>query len=432
MPWDRARTDENVQLNRASTFAGASIGATGNYFYIARGDIPLPAEGTGKKVYWEVYYWSPVSVGTAMRCGLATASAPSSGTGAVPASARLGGNEHTIGISSAFVIIRDNVTEYTPSATAPATSIVSNGNDTIRFAYEADTRRLWMGHSFNAFPASWQKQASPAAGTNWTYVVPSGQTWYPAISIASNQSAVLQDGHLRTHVVVPNGFSTLASSIFVQGSSSIIEHSKSTTIVTDLTLRASCNSGATGQIFFLSNGPTQNKYYWEVAASQVTAGLATQNGFGIIVAAQQRFREDLKSFGIAWTIDGNVTGFTTVYGSALAGTSTFTNGDRLMFALDRTKGYFYIGKNGTWMKSADPSTPSSTAAYAVPVLEGDMTDDNSLHYIPAGFLTTTNHSTMYMKQTEWLYSAPSGFVEYLTQDAGAGAGRGPRLFIIGM
>ncbi len=36
------------------------------------------------------------------------------------------------------------------------------------------------------------------------------------------------------------------------------------------------------------------------------------------------------------------------------GVSGFSSGDRLMFALDRTAGLFWIGKNGTWFNSGDP------------------------------------------------------------------------------
>lgn len=47
------------------------------------------------------------------------------------------------------------------------------------------------------------------------------------------------------------------------------------------------------------------------------------------------------------------------FGVDITGVSGFEGGDVLMFALDRTAGNFWIGKNGTWFNSGNPATSTN-------------------------------------------------------------------------
>jgi hypothetical protein len=104
------------------------------------------------------------------------------------------------------------------------------------------------------------------------------------------------------------------------------------------------------------------KWYWEVkieandGVGYPAVGLAGDVGnraFGVLNGgtASNGFYDsstDVKWNYASTTINspsGNVTGVT-----------AFGNGDIIMFALDRDNGKFYMGRNGTWLNSGDPTS----------------------------------------------------------------------------
>lgn len=422
MPWDKARSDENIQFQYSSTLAVVSTQAVGNYGFIARGDLPLPAEGSGRKVYWEMFLHVIAATGTPPRWGLATASAPSSGTvsgiGAAASAVRLGQTAESIGVGTTFTIITDSSTVYTASAAAPATSMVAG--DLMRFAYDANTRQLWVGHAFNSqSSASWQKGADPSAGTNQTIFVASGQTWYPAWSGCSTQSTFLLDGARWLGYSPPNGFSTLSSALEPYSGASAIISYRGSTIQVDLGTRASSNFSATGNLFFISNTTRNTRVYWEAAVS--TTG-SSENGWGLFPGGNVDVGTLNDFQGFMYNANtANIIGFNVVYGSAGAGVSTLVAGDRAMFAYDRANGLVYIGKNGTWYKSADPSTPSSTTSYGAAIFQAGVAGPtaeiapNRRLWFPSGQLSNGNAGKLVVKASEWRYAAPSGYTEWIEQ-----------------
>jgi len=86
--------------------------------------------------------------------------------------------------------------------------------------------------------------------------------------------------------------------------------------------------------------------------------------------------------------NSNVGGFTV---------TSFTTDDILMFALDLDNSKFYIGKNGTWMNSGDP-TSGATGTGAASITSGYYYTPCSEHY-DASANFTYNFGSGYFRTT---------------------------------
>ena len=124
-------------------------------------------------------------------------------------------------------------------------------------------------------------------------------------------------------------------------------------------LKANLNANASWSRGVASSyAVSQGKWYWEIKQTSSSTyninGVVREDNFGWFtgVSATYLYNRNmtaLQSTGKTYTdgTDGSVV-------SAYA----YTTGDILMFALDMTNRKMYIGKNGTWFNSGDPSSGS--------------------------------------------------------------------------
>ena len=105
-------------------------------------------------------------------------------------------------------------------------------------------------------------------------------------------------------------------------------------------------------------GVSSGKWYCE--AKYTTANVNTNANVGI--ATLENFRYDVNNTAVSGFANVRFDGQLYVDGSA--GTATYWGsnpvaGDIIMFALDMDNGKFYLGKNGTWENSGDPTSGST-------------------------------------------------------------------------
>ena len=131
-------------------------------------------------------------------------------------------------------------------------------------------------------------------------------------------------------------------------------------------------------------GVSAGKYYWEV--KYATANANTNSSVGI--AKLEGYRSDVNNTATSGyavvRFDGQV------YVDNVAGSPTYWGsnpvaGDIIMFALDMDNGKFYLGKNGTWENSGDPTSGSTGTGSITTSLSGTYTC--TMRYLASVFQT---------------------------------------------
>ena len=121
---------------------------------------------------------------------------------------------------------------------------------------------------------------------------------------------------------------------------------------------------------------SSGKFYWEFKIEQVwgnTSQISQRHG---IANLNVQVNQKVGSTGdVAWTDDAIAAGWQNTsgvrYSNSVTGTSdypTYVVNDILMFAMDLDNLKLYLGKNGTWQNSGNPTSGASgTGAYTIPV-----------------------------------------------------------------
>ena len=117
------------------------------------------------------------------------------------------------------------------------------------------------------------------------------------------------------------------------------------------------NSGDYG--FNVANiGLTAGKWYWEMYI-RVASGTANYFGFAPVVAnASNNYMEQRTGIFATYSYAAQSPGFWQSGGTASTPTSmgTATTGDYISMALDLENNFAYVGVNGTWLNSGDPTS----------------------------------------------------------------------------
>jgi len=165
------------------------------------------------------------------------------------------------------------------------------------------------------------------------------------------------------------------------------------------------------------------KFYWEGkiigGVSQMRIGICDIEQ--IPGAAGTKFTVQSRGYGVDTSNlvnnNSNVGGFTV---------TSFTTDDILMFALDLDNAKFYVGKNGTWMNSGDPTT-GSTGTGAASITSGYYYTPCSEHYDSSanfaynfgnGYFRTTQISSEGTNASgigKFEYDVPTGYTALSTK-----------------
>ena len=118
---------------------------------------------------------------------------------------------------------------------------------------------------------------------------------------------------------------------------------------------------------------TSGKFYWEFKIENVWGSTSNTTHRHGIANYDTQLNNNLSSAGdVAWTDDTYAIGWQNSSGirynnSVTSGYGTYVANDILMFAMDLTNLKLYVGKNGTWENSGDPTSGSTgTGAYTIP------------------------------------------------------------------
>jgi hypothetical protein len=141
-------------------------------------------------------------------------------------------------------------------------------------------------------------------------------------------------------------------------------------------LYLSGNGSSSWRVIGATLADNSGKYYWEGkvigGVSQMRIGICDVTQ--IPTSAGTKFTVQSRGYGVDTSNlvnnNGNVGGFTV---------TSFTTNDILMFAMDLDNSKLYIGKNGTWMNSGDP-TSGSTGTGAASITSGYYYTPCSEHY----------------------------------------------------
>jgi hypothetical protein len=179
-------------------------------------------------------------------------------------------------------------------------------------------------------------------------------------------------------------------------------------------------------------GVNSGKWYWEYKVENVWGSTSDTTHRHGIANIGIRLNSNRSSQGdVAWTDDAMAIGWQNSSGirynnSVTSGYGTYVANDYLMFAMDLDNLKFYVGKNGTWENSGDPTSGSSgTGAYTIPVAgtwapmsETKYGSDKISWNIGAGYFRTTSAGTN--SDTGGLgkfkYSVPNGYYSLNTKN----------------
>ena len=193
-------------------------------------------------------------------------------------------------------------------------------------------------------------------------------------------------------------------------------------------------NGGDGQTINSTFGVSNGKWYWEAKilnfSTNSRAEIGISDGINGITGTSGQFWNTVNGIGYnAFPSNDYITQNGT-NGSSL-GNSTTVSGDIFIFALDLDNNYFYIGRNGTWFNSGDPTsgatgtgslgTVNSGVTYFASTTANDTTS-NSIHNNdwqfnfgnPVHSITSGNSDGNGYGNFE--YSVPSGYYALNTKN----------------
>lgn len=137
-------------------------------------------------------------------------------------------------------------------------------------------------------------------------------------------------------------------------------------------------------------GRTSGKYYWEITINN-SAGVIVIGAIG----GETSLTGSLGGYGFAWR--STTGGF--FNGSGAPSPGSYTTGDVLMIAFDRTNSLVYVGKNGSWYGSMDPSAGTGGVSVSI----------SGATYPNAEVTGSGGQITANFGATPFNYSVPTGF-----------------------
>jgi len=239
------------------------------------------------------------------------------------------------------------------------TGLLSHVHYTDGYFYDAST----FGSTDN-LTGEWKINPSPSVsyGTNGYFVLKDGNSATDQ-SGQSNNFTVGGGTLTKTLDSPSNNFATLN---VLQPSSSVLTITNGNTHIYSQSPNSWTTTPATLAI------PTTSKIYWEIKCIGVWGSSFCQlhgivNLDNISQEANNVQASD-SSDCYGWKNDGSFKN----NGSTVSNTSwasSYTTNDILMFALDNSNGALYVGKNGSWLNSGDPTSGASKTG-ALPVTAG--------------------------------------------------------------
>ena len=182
-------------------------------------------------------------------------------------------------------------------------------------------------------------------------------------------------------------------------------------------------------------GMTTGKWYWETKIVSSTSGSDWTVGFAGITATGAT--DDGGSTEGTDVFHYRATGAVWNNGSTSLTTTSYTTGDIISIALDLTNNKWYVGKNGTWLNSGDPTSGATgTGAVGSPTATASTSLDAyfpSVSYLDAGQSGTfnTNFGNGYFGTTivsssesddagigSFEYDVPAGYYALCTTNLG--------------
>jgi hypothetical protein len=205
-----------------------------------------------------------------------------------------------------------------------------------------------------------------------------------------------------------------------------------------ITGNSSSNDGETFSTFIIPNATA--KWYWEIKCTNKQSTGNPKLGF-IQASKGFRLRNGGAGYGgaadgdldIMVRPDGKVLENASTSGSAVI--STWDDDDILSFALDSINGAFYVGINGTWQTSGDPTSGSSTTgaiktwtttnsqcvdgqAVCIGSFNGSIAEANFGN--PSYSISSSNSDGNGYGNFE--YAVPSGYLALCTKNLGSDGG----------
>lgn len=138
-------------------------------------------------------------------------------------------------------------------------------------------------------------------------------------------------------------------------------------------------------------GRSTGKYYWEVTINN-SAGLIDIGAIG----GGQSLTGSAGGLGFAWR---STTGALIINGTPDVSPGSYTTGDVLMIAFDRGGDLIYVGKNGSWYGSMNPSAGTGGRSVAT----------SGATYPNAEVTGSGGQITANFGATPFNYAVPTGF-----------------------
>ena len=235
--------------------------------------------------------------------------------------------------------------------------------------------------------------------------------------------------HDQTSDTPTNNFATFNSLIRVHSSMSLAEGNCKAT-----TGNAYMDNGSNS--FFSTIGMTAGKWYWEV---KVITAPSTSGLVGIAFDLENFHQRgtSANAYNLSYTTKGfSYNGAGSIGNDGDGWTSTgydsYTANDILSFALDLDNNKFYVGKNGTWQNSGDP-TSGSTGTGAKAITAGETyfagVSDNAgsaVYVYEANFGNPPYSNSSSVADANgygaFEYAVPSGYLALCTKNLGSDGG----------
>jgi len=241
-----------------------------------------------------------------------------------------------------------------------------------------ETVYIW-GAQFETGGLSTYRKISSTAAVN---VVPNNFT--PTSMSAANQSSSSPSNDVAIlNKLIPN------TSIAYSEGNTKLTHTGGTTVVPST--------------IFTRSG----KFYAEVLIG--TTG--TWFGYNGVVPADDQAAPDWAlgaTDGYLWVSNGTLAH----QGATPSISTTYGNGDRLMFGLDMDNGWLFIGKNNVWYDSSGSShTDLTSSSNAVATNLLTVSSDSWTFAPGASHVSGTTTEQIFLEASSWAYTAPANFVQ---------------------
>ena len=175
------------------------------------------------------------------------------------------------------------------------------------------------------------------------------------------------------------------------------------------------------------------KWYWEAKAVTVdSASYRHSHGIGDVAYMVQEYAGEAGDKTNAWTY-GNAGGYKTggSGGQESSDYLAYVTGDILSFALDCDNAKLYLGKNGTWQKSGDPTSGATgtgaisitaNVTYAPAFVMRYASNQVAANFGNPSYTNPSDDEADANDYGRFAYSVPSGYLALCTKNLGSDGG----------